>query len=221
MGKYRSVGQNQLSMNTLSIDQFRAMLDTALAAIREKADYYSQLDAVTGDGDHGTAIVAALNAAIAASKGASDFKTMFNDMGFGVMLNTSGSTSTLMGGFFMGMADGSEGTELDASRVKILFQSGLEGVAKNTKAKVGDKTMMDALIPAVDAIVACNTEDVKELFVAGASAALAGAEATIQMKASFGRARNYGERSIGTADAGASSWACIIQSFSENLALLS
>lgn len=197
------------------------MLDTALAAIKEKADYYSQLDAVTGDGDHGTAIVAALHAAIAASKGAADFKTMFNDMGFGVMLNTSGSTSTLMGGFFMGMADGSEGTELDASQVKLLFQSGLEGVAKNTKAKVGDKTMMDALIPAVDAIVACNTDDVKELFVAGASAAFAGAEATIQMKANFGRARNYGERSIGTADAGASSWACIIQSFSENLALLS
>jgi dihydroxyacetone kinase-like protein len=208
-------------MNKLSIDQFRAMLEAALAAIKEKADYYSQLDAVTGDGDHGTAIVTALNAAIAASKGASDFKTMFNDMGYGVMLNTSGSTSTLMGGFFLGMADGSEGAELDASQVKILFQSGLEGVAKNTKAKVGDKTMMDALIPAVDAIVACNSDDIRELFQAGASAALAGAEATVQMKANFGRARNYGERSIGTADAGASSWACIFQTFSENLALLS
>jgi len=197
------------------------MLDAALTAIKEKADYYSQLDAVTGDGDHGTAIVVALNAAIAASKGASDFKTMFNDMGFGVMLNTSGSTSTLMGGFFLGMADGSDGAELDARQVKVLFQMGLEGVVKNTKAKVGDKTMMDALIPAVDAIVACNSDDIRELFQVGASAALAGAEATVQMKANFGRARNYGERSIGTADAGASSWACIFQTFSENLALLS
>jgi len=207
-------------MNKLSIDQFRAMLDAALTAIKEKADYYSQLDAVTGDGDHGTAIVVALNAAIAASKGASDFKTMFNDMGFGVMLNTSGSTSTLMGGFFLGMADGSDGAELDARQVKVLFQMGLEGVVKNTKAKVGDKTMMDALIPAVDAIVACDSEDIQELFLAGASAALAGAEATVQMKANFGRARNYGERSIGTADAGASSWACIFQSFSEKLTIL-
>lgn len=197
------------------------MLDAALAAIKENADFYSQLDAVTGDGDHGTAIVVALNAAIASSKGISDFKTMFNDMGFGVMLNTSGSTSTLMGGFFLGMADGSEGSELDASQVKVLFQSGLEGVVKNTKAKVGDKTMMDALIPAVDAIVACDSEDIQELFWAGSAAALAGAEATVQMKANFGRARNYGERSIGTADAGASSWACIFQSFSENLALIS
>ncbi len=207
-------------MNKLSIDQFRAMLDAALTAIKEKADYYSQLDAVTGDGDHGTAIVVALNAAIAASKGASDFKTMFNDMGFGVMLNTSGSTSTLMGGFFLGMADGSDGAELDARQVKVLFQMGLEGVVKNTKAKVGDKTMMDALIPAVDAIVACDSEDIQELFLAGASAALAGAEATVQMKANFGRARNYGERSIGTADAGASSWACMFQSFSEKLTVL-
>jgi len=207
-------------MNKLSIDQFRAMLDAALTAIKEKADYYSQLDAVTGDGDHGTAIVVALNAAIAASKGASDFKTMFNDMGFGVMLNTSGSTSTLMGGFFLGMADGSDGAELDARQVKVLFQMGLEGVVKNTKAKVGDKTMMDALIPAVDAIVACDSEDIQELFLAGASAALAGAEATVQMKANFGRARNYGERSIGTADAGASSWACMFQRFSEKLTVL-
>jgi dihydroxyacetone kinase-like protein len=202
-------------MNMLSIDQFRAMLDAALLSVREKSDYFSGLDAITGDGDHGTAIVAAMNAAVEASRGASDFKTMFNDMGFSVMLNTSGSTSTLMGGFFLGMADESAGTMVGAYELKTIFKGGLAGVAKNTKAVVGDKTMMDALIPAVEAIAACDSEDIKTILSAGAVAAHAGAHATEAMTAKFGRARNYGERSIGSIDAGASSWATIIEAFSK------
>lgn len=202
-------------MNKLSVDQFRAMLIAARTAIREKEDYFSQLDAVTGDGDHGTAIVTALNAAIAASQSASEYNGMFNDIGFGIMLNTNGSTSTLMGGFFLGMADGSSGTEVDAGQLKRMFISGLSGVVKNTKATIGDKTMMDALIPAVEAISSCESDDIKMILSAGATAALSGAEATISMKANFGRARNYGERSIGTMDAGASSWATMFEAFSK------
>lgn len=204
-------------MNKLSIDQFRKMLDEALIAVRLKEAYFSQLDAVTGDGDHGTAIVSALNAAISGSKGASDFKSMFSEIGFGVMLNTSGSTSTLMGGFFLGMADGSQGTEVNAAELKAMFRSGLEGVAKNTKATIGDKTIMDALIPAVEAISGCESEDIRELLLAGAAAAQLGAAATVAMKANYGRARNYGERSIGTMDAGASSWATLFDSFSKSI----
>lgn len=202
-------------MNTISTDQFRAMLEDALAAIREKETWFSQLDAVTGDGDHGTAIVAALNAAIAASKTATDFNTMFNDIGFGIMLNTSGSTSTLLGGFFLGMADGISGAEAGPDQVKTMFRSGLEGVAKNTRAAIGDKTMMDALIPAVEAIAGCESADIKEILKAGANAARLGAEATTAMKANFGRARNYGERSVGTMDAGAASWATLFEAFSK------
>lgn len=193
------------------------MLDAALISVREKSDYFSQLDAVTGDGDHGTAIVAAMNEAVKASRAAFDFKSMFNDIGFDVMLNTSGSTSTLMGGFFLGMSDGSEGTEVNADQLKTMFRSGLAGVAKNTKATIGDKTMMDALIPAVEAIVACDSVDINEILAAGAAAALAGAEATTSMKANFGRARNYGERSIGSKDAGASSWSTMFEAFSKTV----
>lgn len=202
-------------MDSVSIEQFRTMLEAALTSVREKSDYFSQLDAVTGDGDHGTAIVSALAAAVEGSLGASDFNTMFNDIGFGIMLNTSGSTSTLLGGFFLGMADGPSGNVINATQFKATFKLGLEGVAKNTKATIGDKTIMDALIPAVEAMEACNSEDIKEILSAGAQAALAGAEATVKMKANFGRARNYGERSIGEADAGASSWALMFDAFSK------
>ncbi len=203
-------------MNKLTTTDFAHMIASAYEAVKAKADYFSQLDAITGDGDHGTAIVAALSAVKDAAKG-DNFKSMLSDMGFGVMLSTSGSTSTLMGGFLLGMSDAVDGTELDAAQVKAMFRSGLEGVAKNTQAKVGDKTMMDALIPAVEAIAASTSDDIKVIMTEGAKAAKAGAEATVQMKANFGRARNYGERSIGSADAGASSWAEIFGAFAAAL----
>ena len=204
-------------MNTISTDQFRAMLQTALTLVREKESFLSQLDAVTGDGDHGTAIVSALNAAITASEAAKDLNVMFNDIGFGIMLTTSGSTSTLLGGFFLGMADGIAGAEADARQLKTMFRTGLACVAKNTRASVGDKTMMDALIPAVEAIAGTESDDIAVILAAGAAAARMGAEATISMKANFGRARNYGERSIGTMDAGASSWATIFEAFAKSV----
>lgn len=202
-------------MTNLTIDNFRAMLDLALVNIKERADEFSQLDAITGDGDHGTAIVTALTAVVNGSKKGTEFKNTLNEMGFNVMMETSGSTSTLLGGFFLGMSDAvSEGkSSLTASEVKEMFKGGVAGVQKNTKAMPGDKTMMDSLVPAVDTINACQSDDIKEILTQGAKAALVGAEATVAMKANFGRARNYGEKSIGYADSGATSWACMFESF--------
>ena len=191
------------------------MWERALARVTEREDEFSKLDAVIGDGDHGTAIVQALTSVVEAARKGAEFKTMLSDMGFNVMLQTSGSTSTLLGGFLLGMSDCTEGTELNAEQVKQLFKGGLAGVQKQTKAQQGDKTMMDALIPAIEAMQACDSDDISQLLTQAAKAAQAGAEATIPMKANFGRARNYGEKSIGYADSGASSWACIFTAFAE------
>lgn len=193
------------------------MLRNALKNITERADEFSQLDAVLGDGDHGTAITQAMSVIVQSTEKGTDFKSMLNDMGFNVMLEISGSTSTLLGGLFLGMSDQAEGTELNAAAVKKMFAGGLAGVEKQTKAKPGDKTMMDALIPAIAAMQAVEGDDIKVMFQAAAEAALKGAEATKQMRANFGRARNYGERSIGYADSGATSWACMFQSFAQVL----
>ena len=193
------------------------MLRNALKNITERADEFSQLDAVLGDGDHGTAITQAMSVIVQSTEKGTDFKSMLNDMGFNVMLEISGSTSTLLGGLFLGMSDQAEGTELNAAAVKKMFAGGLAGVEKQTKAKPGDKTMMDALIPAIAAMQAVEGDDIKVMFQAAAEAALKGAEATKQMRANFGRARNYGERSVGYADSGATSWACMFQSFAQVL----
>ncbi len=204
-------------MKQLTIDAFKAMLDNALKHIKEREEEFSKLDAVIGDGDHGTAIVTAFTAIHRIAQNGTEFKAMLGDMGMGVMLEVSGSTSTLLGAFFLGMSDHAAGTELDAAGVKAMFAGGLANVQQQTKAQKGDKTMMDALIPAVEAMQACDSDDVKVVMEAGAKAALAGAEATVQMKANFGRARNYGERSIGFADSGATSWSCMFASFAEAL----
>ncbi|EOA59912.1 MULTISPECIES: DAK2 domain-containing protein [Bacteroides] len=202
-------------MTQLTIDNFKTMLTTALANIKAREDEFSKLDAVIGDGDHGQAIVTAMSAIVATAEKGTEFKSMLNDMGFDVMLQVSGSTSTLLGAFFLGMSDHVSGTQLDAAAVKAMFAGGLTNVQKQTKAQKGDKTMMDALIPAVEAIQNCPSDDIKELINAGAEAALAGAQSTIELKANFGRARNYGERSIGYMDSGAASWSCMFASFSE------
>ena len=202
-------------MDVLSIDIFKAMMRNALMHVKLREDEFSKLDAVIGDGDHGTAIVTALSCVMDPLEKGAEFNSMLTDMGFAVVLQTSGSTSTLLGAFFLGMSDYSAGTSLDAGAMKAMFAGGLENVRKQTKAQKGDKTMMDALIPAVEAMQASTSQDIKELLVAAAEAALQGAQSTVQMKANFGRARNYGEQSIGYADSGATSWSCMFASFAE------
>ncbi|MGF1584249.1 MAG: DAK2 domain-containing protein [Bacteroidales bacterium] len=204
-------------MKKLTIQPFMLMWEFALNEVSERAGEFSALDAVTGDGDHGTAIVQALTSAVDESKKGTEFKTMLNDMGFSVMMQTSGSTSTLIGAFLLGMSENAEGVELNAEQVRTMFRGGLEGVQKQTKAGKGDKTMMDALIPAVEAMLESGSDDICQLFSVAADAAQKGANGTTSMKANFGRARNYGERSIGHADAGALSWACMFTAFKQSV----
>jgi len=202
-------------MKELTIGNFQLMLQKALERIKEREEEFSKLDALTGDGDHGTAIVSALTVAVKTTEKGTDFKTMLNDMGFAVMMETSGSTSTLLGAFFLGMGDAACGAELDIAGVKAMFAGGLANVRKQTKADVGDKTMMDALIPAVSALEACTSDHIGALLSAAALEAQKGAEATVDMIAKHGRARNYGERSKGFMDSGAASWSTMFAAFAD------
>ena len=199
----------------MTLDQFKQVWARAAEKIAARERDYSALDAAAGgDGDHGEAIVAATRA-LAAAQGA-DFKSLLTDMVNHLESDVSGSTSSLYGTLFEGMADAVDVgvTELDAPGIADLFAAGLEELGFATKAKVGDKTFMDALIPAIEALKAHAAEGEQAMFAAAAAAAKAGSEATAQMQAKFGRAKNLGERSIGPIDAGSASnadiWACFI-----------
>ena len=185
----------------MTLDQFKQVWARAAEKIAARERDYSALDAAAGgDGDHGEAIVAATRA-LAAAQGA-DFKSLLTDM-----VNHLD---------FEGMADAVDAgvTELDAPGIADLFAAGLEELGFATKAKVGDKTFMDALIPAIEALKAHAAEGEQAMFAAAAAAAKAGSEATAQMQAKFGRAKNLGERSIGPIDAGSASnadiWSCFV-----------
>ena len=200
----------------MTLEQFRQVWTKAAAKTAAREKDYSALDAAAGgDGDHGEAIVAATKA-LAAAEGA-DFKSMLGDMVSHLESDVSGSTSSLYGTLFEGMADAVDAgkTELDAAEIAAVFAAGLEELGFATKAKVGDKTFMDALIPAVEALQAHAAEGEAAMFAAAAAAAKAGSEATAQMQARFGRAKNLGARSIGPVDAGSASnadiWACFAE----------
>jgi dihydroxyacetone kinase-like protein len=113
------------------------------------------------------------------------------------------------------MADAVEAgkTELDADEIAEMFEGGFDEICCVTKARKGDKTMMDALQPATEALLAAKDQGEAGMFAAAAAAAKAGSEATAQMQAKFGRARNLGERSIGAIDAGSASMAVIFAAF--------
>lgn len=200
----------------MTLEQFRQVWTKAAAKTAAREKDYSALDAAAGgDGDHGEAIVAATKA-LAAAEG-NDFKSLLESMVAHLESDVSGSTSSLYGTLFEGMADAVDAgkTELSAPELADLFAVGLEELGFATKAKVGDKTFMDALIPAVEALKAHAAEGEAAMFAAAAAAAKAGSEATAQMQAKFGRAKNLGARSIGPIDAGSASNADIWLCFAE------
>ena len=197
----------------MTIEQFKNVWAKAAEKTAAREVEYSKLDAAAGgDGDHGEAIVAATKA-LAAAEGA-DFKSLLEGMVERLESDVSGSTSSLYGTLFEGMADAVDAgkTELTATEIAEMFAAGLEELTFATKAKVGDKTFMDALIPAIEALQAHAAEGEAAMFAAAAAAAKAGSEATAQMQAKYGRAKNLGERSIGPIDAGSASnadiWSC-------------
>ena len=200
----------------MTLEQFKQVCAKAAAKTEAGEKDYSALDAAAGgDGDHGEAIVAATKA-LAAAQG-DDFKSLLEDMVSHLESDVSGSTSSLYGTLFEGMADAVDAgkTELSAEEVAEVFAAGLEELGFATKAKVGDKTFMDALIPAIEALKAHAAEGEQAMFAAAAAAAKAGSEATAQMQAKYGRAKNLGERSIGPIDAGSASNADIWSCFAE------
>ena len=131
-----------------------------------------------------------------------------------------GATGPLLGSFLMGLGNGlGEQDAIDCPTLAAMFEAGLAGVRRQSKAQIGDKTMMDALLPAVDAIrqAADAGKSIKETLQKAAEAAENGAVSTKDFRAKFGRAKNLGDRTIGHQDPGATSMALIFQGFFEGL----
>ena len=204
----------------LTLEILQKMLLAAAAELKEKSMYLCELDGVAGDGDHGLTIgrmADAMKAKIEANDSA-DMKELLDDLGMAFMGINGGSAGPLWGTVFSGLSEGIDDgvSELDAAGIAKMFAQAKEDFMDISKAKPGDKTMVDALYPALD--IGMKAEgDLKTIFTAMAEAAVAGAEATKGMVARFGRAKNVGERSLGTSDPGATSISILFDSMAKAL----
>jgi dihydroxyacetone kinase-like protein len=189
--------------------------------IAENRAYLTELDSAIGDADHGAnmdrgtaAVVAKLDEAPA--EAADD---LFKRTGMTLVSTVGGASGPLYGTFFLrvGTALGAV-TEVSASDLGAALRAGLEGVVQRGKAEAGDKTMFDALAPALDAYdSAAAGGTAAEAAHAAFGAAAAGRDATEPLVARKGRASYLGERSAGHLDPGATSTALLFQALDESL----
>ena len=193
--------------------EFASRLQNACAAVTAAEQELTEIDSRFGDADHGltmSKIAKAISAAAGESEGG--IQAMLDDAAMAVMVLNGGSAVPLWNTWLDGLQEEApEGNEIDTAGIQAIFAKALKALSDMSGAKVGDKTMMDALIPASQAIAAYSGSDEAGLFDAAAQAALQGAEASKQFVSKFGRAKSYGEQTIGTPDAGAASMAYFVQ----------
>ena len=191
--------------------EFASRLQNACAAVTAAEQELTEIDSRFGDADHGltmSKIAKAISAAAGESEGG--IQAMLDDAAMAVMVLNGGSAVPLWNTWLDGLQEEApEGNEI--AGIQAIFAKALKALSDMSGAKVGDKTMMDALIPASQAIAAYSGSDEAGLFDAAAQAALQGAEASKQFVSKFGRAKSYGEQTIGTPDAGAASMAYFFQ----------
>jgi len=200
--------------------EFASMIAGAAQQIRENSALLSQLDSIAGDGDHGATMLRTVDCLqqSLSTAGTTDFSTVLHDAGWAVLSVDGGASTSLLGSFFMGMGDPSaaKASWLDRAGFSSLLTAGLKAVQKQTKAHPGDKTMMDALVPAVEVFSAAAMagEDIGTALARAAEAASFGAGSTKDLIARHGRARLLGEKTRGSQDPGATSIALIFEGFS-------
>ena len=198
------------------------IIDAMAAALTANQDELSSLDGAIGDGDHGINMVAAMNTA---AKQIHQLQsplpgTVLQQTGSTMMNEIGGASGMVFGAFFLGCGRLVNGAEyLTKEDVETMLIAGLAQVQKRGKAQVGDKTMVDALAPALaeyQKAIASGFNLGKALEKAAAGAC-EGAQSTRDMVAHHGRAKFLGDRSLGHQDAGATSMAIIFTAWSKAL----
>ncbi len=205
-------------MSDITTNDLIALFNAIADAIEANKDHLSALDGVIGDGDHGVTMDIGFSAVRAALAGlgasASDPTAVFNAAAKSFLNAVGASAGPLYATAFMRAGAAVKGkSSLDRDAMADCIIAMAKGVQDRGKAERGSKTMIDAWLPAADAIAAAREDgaDIKACLQAAAMAAEAGAESTRPMMATLGRAARLGERSIGHIDPGAASTALILR----------
>jgi len=206
----------------LMLQQAQAWLEQSARALSKNRERLTDLDAAIGDADHGINMDRGFRKILTAQTAGvpGDIGELLRSAGMALIGSVGGAAGPLYGTLLLRMAAESAGkTELADLEVVAMFRSGLLGLQDRGRAGPGAKTMVDAWLPAVDALQAgvAAGQDLASAVHGMARAAEAGMRATIPMQATKGRASYLGERSIGHQDPGATSTFLILQALDEVL----
>lgn len=197
-------------MEQLTVETARSWMQAAALAMAENAAMLSELDTPIGDGDHGVNMSRGFTAVDKklATTAMPDFGALFKMVGMTLLSTVGGAAGPLYGGFFLELGRTTAGkTTLTKAEVGQMLERGLADIQRRGKAELRDKTMVDALSPAVMAFQSAADSNIAGAARIAEQTAKAAAEATRPLEARKGRASYLGERSIGHQDPGAtSSW---------------
>lgn len=194
--------------DSVSLPQLLDWLRAFNERVNENKAYLTELDSAIGDADHGANMARGMTAVVGQLEGAeaTTVDALFKKVGMTLVSTVGGASGPLYGTFFMKFA-GTAGavSEVDATQLGAALRAGLSGVAARGKAEAGDKTMIDAMTPAVAAFEQHAAEGIAAAASAAATAAAEGRDAVTPLVARKGRASYLGERSAGHQDPGATS----------------
>ena len=201
----------------MSLDAAWALrwIELAAADVAEQRDYLVDLDRAIGDGDHGENMDRGFKAAVEALGHAqpASVAEVLKTVAKTLMSTVGGAAGPLYGTAFLRASKAAGDGDLDGAGVAAVIAGALDGIQARGKATTGEKTMVDAWTPALEAARAAaeSGSDPAAVLEAAATAAEAGAAATEPMRATKGRASYLGERSIGHLDPGAVSTSLILR----------
>jgi dihydroxyacetone kinase-like protein len=207
-------------MSTASLADVEAVVRAIATVSVDNEKYFGDLDAVVGDGDFGYSMARGFELVLQDwdSFDRTDIGTFLKKVAVVITSRIGGTSGPIWGtAFLRAGATAGDATELPPAQIVAMLRASIEGIKKRGRSDVGDKTLLDALVPTVDAIeerIAAD-DDSAAILRAAARTARERAEATRPMQAMRGRASYTGERSIGTLDAGAVAVAVMFEALAD------
>lgn len=208
-------------MGGFKIKDGKPVLLKMVAEIQKNKDYLGEVDGLIGDGDHGMNMNKGFTMFAEQIAGKDiGFTEGFDELGNLLFSKIGGSMGPIYGSIFMSMAESIEDLEeIDTADVAKMINAGLDGLYEVVKGEVGDKTLVDTLVPANEALkkAAKEGKPLVEALEEMKAAAAKGRDSTKDLVAKFGRSSRLGERSRGVLDAGAVSCCVILTAIADGI----
>lgn len=196
-------------LTSLNEQNVRDMIAHTASAFQDNKTFLTEVDSKIGDGDHGIGMCGGMQKARDTVFDCADCGNayqLFEKAGKAMLMSMGGASGVIFGSLYLAGAKGQEAkASLDAADIAEMMEKSLIAIKDRGKAQVGDKTMVCALEPAVEAMKRTTSEGLVPMLKAAEEAAAQGVENTKECIARFGRAKSLMERAVGHQDAGATS----------------